>query len=140
MFTSHPIPPSALGEQPGFATTQLRAFALTNHLDAFLQGATAFRNGRELAKRFRDEAIEAIEQANKRAREEAVASPLDGDGLEPSFASGASADETIVTSQETIPNPGSNIPPSYDSDTSADETLREIHPVKRIKSRSPRKR
>ncbi|PNY23173.1 Uncharacterized protein TCAP_06888 [Tolypocladium capitatum] len=137
MFASHPIPPSSPDEQPAFATTQLRAFALTNGLNTLIQGATAFRNGREIAEQYR---AKAIEQAKARAREEAAATPPRNNGLVLSFTSGASAEETLVTSQDTGRNTDFNIASSYESDTSANELSLDFHPIKRSKSLAPEKR
>jgi hypothetical protein len=44
--------------------SQVKAFAMTSDRDTFVQGATAFRNARDLAQRYRDEFIQA---ANARA-------------------------------------------------------------------------
>ncbi|PNY22489.1 Uncharacterized protein TCAP_07104, partial [Tolypocladium capitatum] len=83
MFTSHPIPPSAPGEQPGFAMTPVNSWSVTGNYEAFRQGAAAYRNGRDWARQQRDR---AIEQANERAsRDDAAASPQGG-GLGLSFA------------------------------------------------------
>ncbi|KAM4060511.1 hypothetical protein HRG_001930 [Hirsutella rhossiliensis] len=136
MYTSYPIAPSVPGERPGFVMAQIKTWGLTGDLDAFRQGAAAFRNGRDWAKRKRDN---AMMQANERAVQD-VASVPGNDGLGLSFPSEASADETIITSQETILNLDFNIPPSHESDTSADELSREFHPPKRTKSYSPQKR
>ncbi|XP_044715086.1 uncharacterized protein HRG_11354 [Hirsutella rhossiliensis] len=137
MYTSHMIPPSTPGGRPNFAMTQIKTWSLTADADAFRQGAAAYRNGRDWAKRQRDD---AIKQANERAAEaEAGASPFGG-GLGLSFASKASAGETIATSQGTIVDPAANIAPSYESETSADEPsldAREFRPVKRTKLHSP---
>jgi hypothetical protein len=63
IFATHAIqPPSPVG-QPGFVVTQLGAFALTNDVDTFRRGAAAYRNGRDWAKKQRND---AIEQANER--------------------------------------------------------------------------
>ena len=58
MFTSHPIPPANPGVRPKYVTTQIKAYALTSDYDTFRQGAAAYRNGRDWAKRQRDEAIQ----------------------------------------------------------------------------------
>lgn len=58
MYASYPIQPSTPGGAPGYAMTQLKAYALTNDLETFCHGATACRNGRDWAKRKRDEFIE----------------------------------------------------------------------------------
>jgi hypothetical protein len=54
MYTTHITPPAGLGMPPEYHMTQLRSFALTDSIDTFRQGATAFRNGRDLAKEWRD--------------------------------------------------------------------------------------
>ncbi len=49
--------------------TQVKAFAMTSDRDAFVQGATAFRNARDSAQRHCDSFIQA---ANARARQSDV--------------------------------------------------------------------
>ncbi|KAH7009488.1 hypothetical protein EDB80DRAFT_838185 [Ilyonectria destructans] len=106
-----PIQPSTPGGPPGYVMTQIDTWSLTGYSESFRKGAAAYRNGRDWAKEKRDE---AIERANKMAREE-----VDDLGL--SFASEASAANTEPTSQDTITHHESNRTPSlYDSDTSAD--------------------
>lgn len=132
MYSSHPVPPSAPGERPVYAMTQLKAWALTSDPETFRQGAAAYRNGRDWAKRQRDE---AIKQANERGVVDA------GHGLGLRLASEASAGDTIATSQKTTLDRGTNMPPPCESDTSADELSLDLQPpVKRTKSRSPRKK
>ena len=65
LYTIHPLKPTRPGSRPEYVMTQLKAFALTSDPETFRQGATAFRNGRDLAKEWRDGFIEA---ANKRVR------------------------------------------------------------------------
>jgi hypothetical protein len=136
MYTSHPIQPSIPGGRPGYVTTQIRTFGLTGDADTFRKGAAAFRNGRDWAKKQRDD---AIKQANERSIwRTAVASSQGNDSPRPSGTDEASADETIGTSQQTILNFDVNLPrPS--SDTSEDELSRDFHPLKRPRSHSPRK-
>lgn len=137
MYAGQPILPSVPGGQPGYNMTQLKVLALTNDPEAFRQGATAYRNGRDWAKRQRDD---AINQANDRASHEMVESS-EGDGNGLSFASEASASDTIVASQDIIPNGRSNVPSSEESEASADELSLDFHPpVKRRNSRSPLKK
>jgi hypothetical protein len=110
MYATHSIEPSAPGRPPGYVMTQVGAYAMTNDIHTFRQGAAAYRNGRDFAKEKRDE---AIENANKAVRDE-------GDDLSLSFVRGVSAD-TEPTSQNTNTHHESNRTPSlYDSDTSAD--------------------
>jgi hypothetical protein len=136
IYTSHPISPSAPGAQPGYVMTQIKTWALTGDADTFRKGAAAHRNGRDWAKRQRDDAIKHAQNA---ARHTAVASSLeDSSGL--SFTSEGSAAETIANSQKTILNLDDNLPLSYESDTSADELSEEFHNLKRPRSHSPRKK
>ena len=65
MFTSHPYRELASGG-PEYATTQLRSFAMADTAETFRQGATAYRNARDWAKKQRDQ---AIQEANARVRE-----------------------------------------------------------------------
>ncbi|KAF5020097.1 hypothetical protein F66182_7885 [Fusarium sp. NRRL 66182] len=112
MYATHLTEPSAPGRQPGYVMTQVGAYAMTNDIHTFRQGAAAYRNGRDLAKEKRDEAIES---ANKMVRDE-------GHDLSLSFGRGVSSN-TEPTSQDTISHHESNRTASlYDSDTSADPT------------------
>lgn len=113
MYASHPIQPVP-GGQPGFVTTQIKAWSLSGDADTFRQGVAAFRNGRDWAKRQRDD---AIRQANERAHRDHAGD--EGRGSSP--ASDESAGETIVASRETGPEPGSVEQVSCESETSADE-------------------
>lgn len=64
LYAHHVTPPTAPAGRPEYHMTQVSAFALTSNRDAFVQGATAFRNARDLAQRHRDRFIQA---ANARA-------------------------------------------------------------------------
>lgn len=66
MFTTHPTAPTEPGGRPEYHMTQLRSFAMTDTPDRFREGATAFRNARDLSKANRDS---FIEQANEAARQ-----------------------------------------------------------------------
>ncbi|KAH7377242.1 hypothetical protein B0T11DRAFT_273839 [Plectosphaerella cucumerina] len=61
--------PTTDGRPPEYHMTQLKAYAMTNDRDTFVQGATAFRNARDLAKHHRDSLILA---ANSGASRDAV--------------------------------------------------------------------
>jgi hypothetical protein len=60
IYTIHPT--SSPEERPEYHMTQLRSFAMTDTVDTFRQGATAYRNLRDWAKEQREE---AIRQANE---------------------------------------------------------------------------
>ncbi|KID93794.1 hypothetical protein MAJ_10229, partial [Metarhizium majus ARSEF 297] len=62
-YASHVLEPSTPGAPPGYAMTQIKGWSLTSDLETFRQGATAYRNGRDWAKKQRDG---AIAEANKR--------------------------------------------------------------------------
>lgn len=130
MYTSHPIPPLVAGGQPGFVMTQIKTWGMTGDVDTFRQGAAAFRNGRDWAKRERDK---VIDETNERIAFGRVVSTEDGLGL--SFESDVSAAETIITSQETVLIPNRYDSPTCESETSADELSLDFRPqVKRTKS------
>ncbi|KHN94910.1 uncharacterized protein MAM_07137 [Metarhizium album ARSEF 1941] len=138
MYTTHPIPPSGPGNKTGFAMTQIKTWGMTGDADTFREGVAAYRNGRDWAKRQRDN---AITQANERQAIMEASGSLVDNSSGPSFASGTSAAETVVTSRRTTKHPGSPGLLSYESETSADEMLLDMRPpVKRPKSHSPRKR
>lgn len=61
MYACHPIPSKEPGGPPGYAMTQLEAFAMTGNQESFQRGVAAYRNGQNWAKQQRD-AI--IKQAN----------------------------------------------------------------------------
>ena len=59
MYTSHPSQPTGPENRPEYYMNQLSAFAITNNAETFRQGATAYRNARDLTKEKRDGFIEA---------------------------------------------------------------------------------
>ena len=59
MFTSHPTKPRREGERPGYYMNQVKGWCITSDIEAFRQGATWFRNGRDLAERWRNDFIKA---------------------------------------------------------------------------------
>ncbi|KAF5020422.1 hypothetical protein F66182_7549 [Fusarium sp. NRRL 66182] len=135
MYASHPIKPCISRQKPGIVMTQLKAFALTNDLDTFRQGATAYRNGRDWAKLQRDQ---AIAQANERTELESFDSPR-SEALGVSFTSDASCITIEPMGRKTVTNPGSHAVPSlYESDTSADELSLDFQPPTK-RARSPQK-
>lgn len=135
MYASHPIEPSIAGKKHDIAMTQLKAFALTNDLDTFRQGATAYRNGRDWAKLQRDQ---VIAQANERIGLDSLESPQSG-VLGVSFTSDASCVTMEVMGQKKITNSDPYAVPSLYDDTSADELSLDFQPPTK-RSRSPQKR
>ncbi|CAG9945544.1 unnamed protein product [Clonostachys rosea f. rosea IK726] len=65
LYAHHATPPAALGGSAEYHMTQIDGYTLTGKRDGFIEGATAFRNTRDLAKEHRDRFIQA---ANMRAR------------------------------------------------------------------------
>ncbi|OAA63276.1 hypothetical protein SPI_03439 [Niveomyces insectorum RCEF 264] len=68
--TARPIPPIEEEDRPEYHMTQAGVYAITHTRDTFIQGATAFRNARDLAKRHRDSFIQA---ANAKASQSKTA-------------------------------------------------------------------
>ncbi|KAK3363917.1 hypothetical protein B0T25DRAFT_55727 [Lasiosphaeria hispida] len=65
LYAHHVTAPIDLEGRPEYHMTQIDAYALTGSRKGFVEGATAFRNARDLAQRHRDEFIQG---ANARAR------------------------------------------------------------------------
>ncbi|POS70334.1 hypothetical protein DHEL01_v211272 [Diaporthe helianthi] len=59
LFAHHTTAPATSGSRPEYHTNQLRTFSMTDIRETFVQGATAFRNLRDLAKKHRDTFIQA---------------------------------------------------------------------------------
>ncbi|KAF5019175.1 hypothetical protein F66182_8825 [Fusarium sp. NRRL 66182] len=60
-YASHVLKPLTPDAPPGYAMTQIDSWSLTGNCESFRRGAGAYRNGRDWAKRQRDD---AIQQAN----------------------------------------------------------------------------
>ncbi|TWU71291.1 hypothetical protein ED733_001670 [Metarhizium rileyi] len=132
MYTSHPIPPAVVGGQPGFVMTQIDSWSVTGNCDAFRQGATAFRNGRDWAKCQRDSAIHEANERLSRGLTNSTFGDRAGLGL---LKGDVSAAESLVTSQETILKAAPHDLRVYESETSADELSVDFQPrLKRTKS------
>ncbi|UNI14801.1 hypothetical protein JDV02_001396 [Purpureocillium takamizusanense] len=72
---AHQVQASASsGGRPEYHMTKIRGFDMTDSRDTFVAGATAFRNARDLAKRHRDNLIQAANA--KIAVEDAVATDV----------------------------------------------------------------
>lgn len=66
LFAHHVTAPTASGGRPEYHATQLKAYALTSDRETFVQGATSFRNARDLAKQHRDTFIQAANSRHHR--------------------------------------------------------------------------
>ncbi|KAL2255945.1 hypothetical protein VTK26DRAFT_2445 [Humicola hyalothermophila] len=72
LHAHHVTPPTAPGGRPEYHMTKLRGFDMTDSRETFVQGATAFRNARDSAQRYRDRFIQA---ANERAHQSDADAP-----------------------------------------------------------------
>ncbi|EJP67430.1 uncharacterized protein BBA_03210 [Beauveria bassiana ARSEF 2860] len=59
IYTHHTTAPTAEGQPPGYHMTQVRAFNLTDTPKSFIEGATALRNARDLARQRREGFLQA---------------------------------------------------------------------------------
>jgi len=76
LYTYYVTLPTAPGGRPKYYMSQIKAFALTSDRDTFVQGATAFRNARDLAQGYHNSFIQT---ANARARNSDVEVPPDAE-------------------------------------------------------------
>ncbi|KAI1109214.1 hypothetical protein F5Y14DRAFT_444877 [Nemania sp. NC0429] len=65
LYSHHVTAPATEGGRPEYHMTKLRGFDMTDTASTFIAGVSAFRNSREVAKRYRDR---FILEANTRAR------------------------------------------------------------------------
>ena len=111
IYGTHPTRPQAPGGRPDYHITQIDSFAMTGNSKSFREGATAFRNLRDMAESHRNF---FIEEANRAARHAPASSPS----------------TTLTESQESRSV-------LYDqSDTSADELAPKESTTKRHRHRS----
>ncbi|KAI1271437.1 hypothetical protein F5Y07DRAFT_404413 [Xylaria sp. FL0933] len=75
LYAHHTTASTTPGGRPEYHMTQLDGYGMTGNPKTFVEGATAFRNARDLAERHRDSFIEA---ANSRARQADVLTGQDG--------------------------------------------------------------
>jgi hypothetical protein len=104
LYTHHVTPPAAPGDRPEYHMVQLRAFALTNDRETFIQGTSAFRNARDLAKQHRDS---LIRKANAKAQRDAETESCSASASEIQQDGGPSSDELVgfhdsITSQDLL--------------------------------------
>jgi hypothetical protein len=107
MYTSHPGQPDSPERRPEYYTTQLRSFAMTDTVETFRRGATAYRNARDWAKKQRDEAIRG---ANERVNGDLAGSPA----VDTSFSL---ASETSLNESYAIESPSQASRISLSEDT-----------------------
>lgn len=145
IYTMHPTPPVEPDGRPGYPTTQVRSFAMTDTTDSFRQGAAAFRNLQDLAKEQRQEAIAGANEKANDIYNETTATVLAEPGLV-SFTTEVSAlvSETSLggpyesQSQESTQNKASSTSETAwrESETSMDEPIIDANrPAKRSRHR-----
>ncbi|KIH93595.1 hypothetical protein SPBR_09163 [Sporothrix brasiliensis 5110] len=72
IYTHHVTAPTSKGERPEYHVNKIRGFDMTDTRETFLQGVTAFRNARDLAKQHRDVFIQSANDAATREASEAA--------------------------------------------------------------------
>lgn len=112
LYATHPTAPTTAGEPPEYHMAMLNSYAMTGNHRNFREGATAYRNARDMAKKVRES---FIKQANKVA----AGMPV----------------ETPSTNRHSNHTPGSAAP-DLDSDTSLDELALDVT-IKAKRSRRP---
>lgn len=76
MYAVHPIVSPELGAPVGYVLTHLRAFSMISDVETFRAGAAAYRNGRDWAKKQRDEAVRLANACHRRLTGEAAAAAI----------------------------------------------------------------
>ncbi|KDB21584.1 hypothetical protein H109_06487 [Trichophyton interdigitale MR816] len=75
LYTTHPAAPQESDGRPEYIMTSLRSFAMTDSLDTFRKGATAYRNARDWAKEQRDEFIKSANERHELLSSERESTP-----------------------------------------------------------------
>jgi len=144
MYTSHTSQPTDPGGQPEYYMTQINGWSMTGNWETFWQGATAYRNGIDWAKKQRDQ---AIKRANERANDSQAGTPAIDSSFDPvsSFASEASLEEPhtiepLSQESQTLLSEDSNTTANpQESETSTDELVLDYRlPAKRSSRHSKR--
>lgn len=65
LYAHHATAPTSGGELTKYYMTQVKVYAMTSDRSTFIQGATAFKNTRDLAKEHRDHFIRAANAPSK---------------------------------------------------------------------------
>jgi hypothetical protein len=102
LYAMHPTQPADPSGQPRYHTTQIRTFGMTDTAETFRQGATWFRNSRDLAKEWRDSAI-AQANAVVAAQFSVTAKAEYGEASEtsPGLAYESESQETVTSQDDT---------------------------------------
>ena len=142
LFTCHPSEPTATSKgRPEYNMNKLNVYGMTGNADTFRQGATAFRNARDLAKEWRDA---AIHQANERSHNRETGAVNASSGTVSSFTNSGSGDEpdtieAVNRESPTSPNEDDIARGVKESETSLDPLASDLTvPVKRSNKHSKR--
>jgi hypothetical protein len=140
MYTSHPSQPTSPGGRPEYYTTQLRSFAMTDTVETFRQGATAYRNARDWAKEQRNEAIRgANERVNGNLAELATVDTSFSLASETSLNESYTIESVSQASHVSLTEDTHGTANLQESETSTDELpLSNRLPTKRSSRRSRR--
>ncbi|KLJ06094.1 hypothetical protein EMPG_10494 [Blastomyces silverae] len=68
LYTTHLTKPEGPGRRPEYIMTQLNTWGMTGNLETFRQGACAYRNARDWAKKKRDEFIRTANEKNSKTQ------------------------------------------------------------------------
>jgi hypothetical protein len=93
LYTHHVTAPTSQGERPEYHMTKLGGYFMTDSRETFVQGATVFRNVRDIAQGHRDRFIQA---ANTKVRESRQFRP------EPTLEAGIPLGETEESTGEEV--------------------------------------
>lgn len=78
IYATHLTQPKDPGGRPEYHMTKLTGFDLTGSISSFREGATAYRNTRDLAKSYRDRFIDNANQVAQRASTDSHSTTLTG--------------------------------------------------------------
>jgi hypothetical protein len=156
IYAHHPTAPKTDGMSSRYHMTQIKAYAITNDRETFVQGSTAFRNARDIAMQYRDDFIQtansrasqhaqvALAAAQLEPEEESADEFLDCLDSSPPRTPGEVGTDTNDHSQgSTLPEIGDSIPSlatSFKSDFTADRPKRSrqlLSPDSKATTRSP---
>lgn len=136
LIAAHINQPLRPGSRLEYVMTKVKAWAMISDSDTFRKGATAYRNARDWAERQRSE---AIQQANERAKNQALAVVHHEHDLETGVSDEPSAAETSrKTSQATTAASEYTATSSPNSDRSVDERPLGLEPPLNERSKGPR--
>ena len=131
IYTSHPLQQTDGVSRSEYCMNQFNTWGMTGNVETFRQGATYYRNAREMAKEQRDE---AIRQANERVNEcQPATSAVDTSfGEATSFASVATLDgtstlEALSQESQTLSTADSNTTITFPGSVTPSERLQSNH-------------